>query len=64
MATSPGNSPLHLERILAQTRAAVIQQRTYARLEDLERLAANTLPRIRPAPSVKPPCQAQPSLPS
>jgi indole-3-glycerol phosphate synthase len=41
----PRNSPLHLERILAQTRAAVIQQRTYARLEDLERLAAQHTPR-------------------
>ncbi len=36
---------MHLERILAQTRAAVIQQRTYARLEDLERLAAQHTPR-------------------
>jgi indole-3-glycerol phosphate synthase len=37
--------PLHLDRILAQTRAAVAQRRTHARTDDLERMAAQHTPR-------------------
>jgi indole-3-glycerol phosphate synthase len=36
---------LHLDRILAQTRAAVTQRRIHVRLEDLEQLAAQHIPR-------------------
>jgi indole-3-glycerol phosphate synthase len=38
-------SSLHLERILAQTRAGLAQRRDQVRLEDLERLAAQHTPR-------------------